>query len=314
VLERFGGHAGPGIVDMLADRIVERVAARLAETLAPPSRPLVPFVVDDHAAGFLDAHRAARVASFDDVFATAEGSITFHRSLATPAARTEALSGVTRTLAAERALTGWRDERYRVPSSAAAPALFEIERAAARYFGIETHAAHVNGTTVRSDGTTGMWIARRSDAKPIDPGLLDNLVGGGVAADLSVMETVVKEAREEAGIPASLAELARPSGTVTIFREQPDGLQRETLHVYDLELPPAFTPRNEDGEVDDFRLASVDEVAVWIGDRDGPRVVTADASLVIVDWLLRHGHVTPAHAAFAALNALRVATLPPNAR
>ena len=79
-------------------------------------------------------------------------------------------------------------------------------------------------------------------------------------------------------------------------------------------LKPAFTPRNEDGEVVDFRLASVAEVAEWIGDADGPHVVTADASLVIVDWLLRHGHVTPAHAAFAALDALRVATHPPSAR
>jgi 8-oxo-dGTP pyrophosphatase MutT (NUDIX family) len=313
VFERFDCQAGLGIVDMLADRIVERVAARLAEVLAPPSRPLVPFIVDGHAAGYLEARRAARLASFDEVFATNEGSIAFHRSLATATARTEALAGVTRTLAAEGALTRWRDERYRVPSSAAAPALFEIERAAARYFGIETQAAHVNGTTVRRDGTTGMWVARRSAAKPIDPGLLDNLVGGGVAAGLSVLETVAKEAREEAGIPPSLARLARPSGTVAIVREQPDGLQRETLHVYDLELPPAFTPRNDDGEVVDFRLASVDEVAEWIGDRDGPRVVTADASLVVVDWLLRHGHVTPAHAAFAALDALRVATLPPNA-
>ena len=148
-----------------------------------------------------------------------------------------------------------------------------------------------------------------SPFKSIDPGQLDNLVGGGVAAGLSVIETVVKEAREEAGMPRSLAESARPAGTVRIFRGQPDGIHRETLHVHDVELPPTFVPCNEDGEVVDCRLASVEEVAEWIGARDGDRVVTADASLVIVDWLIRHGHVTPANAAFAALDRLRAATM-----
>jgi 8-oxo-dGTP pyrophosphatase MutT (NUDIX family) len=295
---------------MLADRIVDRVATRLAAALAPPRGPLVPFVVDGYAAGYLGASRAARLASFAEVFEVRESAIAFHRSLSTSDARTSALSRVARTLSAEGALTRWRDERYRVASSASAPELFEIERAAARYFGIATQAAHVNATTLAGDGTTAMWIARRSATKSIDPGLLDNLVGGGVAAGRSIAETVVKEAHEEAGIPPALAALARPVAAVGIFREQPDGIHRETLHVHDVELPPTFAPRNEDGEVADYRLASVDEVAEWIGDRDGDHVVTADASLVIVDWLIRHGHVTPAHAAFRALDRMRVAALP----
>jgi len=294
---------------MLADRIVDRVAARLADALAPPRSPLLPFIVDGCAAGYLDARRAARLASFDGVFELGESSIAFHRSLDTSVARTDALSRVARALSAEGVLTRWRDERYRVTSSASALVLFEIERAAARYFGIATHAAHVNGTTQTGIGERSMWIARRSPAKSIDPGLLDNLVGGGVAAGASVAETVVKEAREEAGLPPELAALARPVATVSIFREQPDGIHRETLHVHDVELPPTFVPCNEDGEVVDYRLASIGDVAEWIGERDGDRVVTADASLVIVDWLIRHGHVTPAHTAFGALDRLRAATM-----
>ncbi len=43
-----------------------------------------------------------------------------------------------------------------------------------------------------------MWIARRSPTKPIDPGMLDNLVGGGLAAGLTVAQTLVKEGWEEA--------------------------------------------------------------------------------------------------------------------
>ncbi len=270
----------------------------------------MPFVVDGYAAGYLGAPRAARLASFADVFEIRESGIAFHRSLSTSAARTGALDRVVRTLSAEGALTRWRDERYRVAASPSAPLLFEIERAAARYFGIATQAAHVNATTMARDGTPAMWIARRSPTKSIDPGLLDNLVGGGVTSGLSIAETVVKEAREEAGIPPQLAALARPAGTVGIFREQPDGIHRETLHVHDVELPPTFVPRNEDGEVVDYRLAAIDEVVEWIGNREGDHVVTADASLVIVDWLIRHGHVTPAHGSFALLNRLRVAATP----
>jgi 8-oxo-dGTP pyrophosphatase MutT (NUDIX family) len=290
--------------DMLSSHIVDRAAARLAQALARPRTALVPFVVDGCDAGYLDARRAERLAGFREVFDVRTGAVAFRPTLSSAAARTAALDAVARTLAAEGALTRWREERYSVAATPHGATLFEIERAAARYFGIATQAAHVNATTTR-DGELGMWIARRSATKSIDPGQLDNLVGGGVAAGVSIAETVLKEAREEAGIPNELAMRAERQGAVRIFREQPDGIHRETLHVHDLTLPPGFTPRNEDGEVADYRLASIEAIAGWIGDADGDDVVTADASLVIVDWLIRRGFVQPAHAAFETLDRLR---------
>ena len=121
---------------------------------------------------------------------------------------TAALDRVARALAAEGRLTAWRDERYAVVPSFGAPPLFLLERAAARYFGVHTYAVHVNGL-VRRDEDVGTWIARRSPTKAIDPGLLDNLVGGGIAAGQEIATTVVKEAWEEAGIAESLARQAR---------------------------------------------------------------------------------------------------------
>ena len=47
--------------------------------------------------------------------------------------------------------------------------VFELERAAARYFGVHTYAAHVNGL-VRGERRRRMWLARRSATKAIDPG------------------------------------------------------------------------------------------------------------------------------------------------
>lgn len=158
---------------------------------------------------------------------------------------------VVEALAAEGFIPGWRNERYRIED------LFEIERAAARPFGLTTHAVHVNG--ISHDGK--MWLARRSATKPIDPGLLDNLVGGGLTAGLSVEQVLIKEAWEEAGIPAETARRARPGGTAHILRAVPEGVQSEAVHVYDLVLPDGFQPRNQDGEVSEFLLVEFHEVA-----------------------------------------------------
>jgi 8-oxo-dGTP pyrophosphatase MutT (NUDIX family) len=105
-----------------------------------------------------------------------------------------------------------------------------------------------------------MWLARRASTKPIDPGMLDNLVGGGLTAGLSVEQVLVKEAAEEAGIPAELARTATRGGTLTILREVPEGVQSELIHVYDLALPAGFAPRNQDGEVSEFLLLPFETV------------------------------------------------------
>ena len=288
---------------MLSLRIVDRVVARLTQALAPPRGPLIPFMVDGHEAGYLTPERAAWMSELADVFTLDDGVLRFVRHLDSFASRTGAVASVTRMLAGRRALTHWRNERYRVSPSLDGAPLFDIERAAARYFGIATHAAHVNATV--DAGDAGMWIARRSGSKPVDAGLLDNLVGGGVAAGMSIADTVVKEAWEEAGIDERLARDARRSGTVRLFREQPDGIQRETVHVFDLDLPREFVPSNQDGEVAEYRLAMIEDVVTWIGNDEGRNVVTADASLVIVDWLLRHDRVPRSWPAFATLSRLR---------
>jgi 8-oxo-dGTP pyrophosphatase MutT (NUDIX family) len=150
-----------------------------------------------------------------------------------------------------------------------------------------------------------MWLARRSPDKAIDPGMLDNLVGGGIAAGATVAATMVREAREEAGIPADVAVTATPAGEVRVCRSQPDGLQRETVFTHDLWLPATFVPSNQDGEAVEHRLVSLVEVAALIANDRGSDVVTADASLVILDFLLRQGAVDPDTPASRALDALR---------
>jgi 8-oxo-dGTP pyrophosphatase MutT (NUDIX family) len=290
---------------VISDAILNRLADRLACALAPPRRALRPWTVDGATVGYLDARRAALVADYREVFVVASHCVTLAPSLRSAASRSQALDEVAGDLAQRGELTRWRGERYAVRGDAGAVALFDLERAAARFFGIRTEAAHVNGITHR-DALTAMWIARRSASKSIDPGQLDNLVGGGVSASTGIRETLVREAWEEAGIPPELALAALPAGTLEICRAQPDGLQRETIHVHDLALAAEFVPTNQDGEVVAFMLVAPERAAELAANDVGPDVVTVDAALVIADWLMRNDCFPAGSAAYARLMALRV--------
>jgi len=279
------------------------ILARLAPELAAPKRRCIPLRVDAAVAGWLDEARAARLAGFADVFAINSDGVDFVPELRDERARSEAMTRVAAALADEGALTAWRDELYAVAPELGAPPWFRLERAAARYFGVHTWAAHANGV-VRESPESQMWFARRSEKKAIDPGKLDNLVGGGVAAGATVAQTLIKEAWEEAGIPGELAAQARPVGAVQLWREQPDGLHNETIFVHDLWLPSDFVPVNQDGEAVEHRLVTMGEAARLIAVADGPDEVTADASLVVLDYLLRHRAIDSASPVCDKLKAL----------
>jgi 8-oxo-dGTP pyrophosphatase MutT (NUDIX family) len=220
----------------------------------------VRFMAAGRQVGWLNPELAARLRAWPAVFTSSPDKV----ALLDP----QKLRSVVEELAKDGFIPGWRDERYRIDD------LFEIERAAARPFGLTTRAVHVNG--ISADGK--MWLARRATTKAIDPGLLDNLVGGGVASGLTPEQTLVKEAWEEAGIPAGLARSARRGGSVKVLREVPEGVQSEVIDVYNLALPPAFAPQNQDGEVAQFSLLSFDEVRAC-GE------MTHEAKLVALDYL-----------------------------
>jgi 8-oxo-dGTP pyrophosphatase MutT (NUDIX family) len=289
---------------VIEDAIVAAIAARLARALARPRGDTVALRVDGLTAGRIDTARAARLALFGNVFSQEHGSLVFAPGLDDEPRRSAALEGVTRALAAEGALTAWRDEHYAAAPEFGAPPWFLLERAAARYFGIHTYAVHVNGLVRRADGIA-MWIARRSATKAIDPGLLDNLVGGGIAAGESIASTLIRESSEEAGIGEPLARDAFAAGAVHIFRAQPDGIQHETIFVHDLWLPEQFVPTAVDGEVAATALMPLIDIARIAASASGPDAATADAALVIADCLLRHGAIPSSTPAGRTLDSLR---------
>jgi 8-oxo-dGTP pyrophosphatase MutT (NUDIX family) len=293
--------------------IVTGIRARLEAILAAPQGRYRPFVIDDDAVGWIDDERVQRLTGFADVLVIDNHQVRLVDKLSEPHVRTIAMEQVARELSKEGLLSGWRDERYAVVCEFGETPRFELERSAARYFGIRTFAAHINGLVRTRDGIR-MWLGRRSPHKGVDPGMLDNMVGGGIAAGATVDATVVKEAWEEAGIPAALAATAHASGTLRICRTHPKGLERETVYVHDLWLDPAFAPVGVDGEVVEFRLESLSGAAGLAANRRGRDVVTADASLVIADCMMRHDAIPTASADYAALDALRSVSLEPGNR
>ena len=230
--------------------------------MKPTFRPerFVPLSLGGKRIGWVRPELAAHLASWPGVFATSPDRV----ALLDP----DGLADAVEQLAEEGFIPGWRNERYRIAD------LFDIERAAARPFGLTTQAVHLNGIVGER-----MWLARRSATKPIDPGMLDNLVGGGVTAGLTELQVLVKEAWEEAGISATLAQKATPGGTMSVLREVPEGVQSENISIYDLELPEDFQPRNQDGEVSEFQLLAFESVK--------RETLTYEAGLVARDYFNR---------------------------
>jgi len=170
--------------------------------------------------------------------------------------------------------------------------LGQVDRGAIPVLGLAAEGVHLNGLVERADGLF-LWVARRSMSKRLDPGKLDHLVAGGMSAGLDPQTTVVKEAQEEAGIPAELAATARPVSRIEYALERPEGLRRDVLHCYDLLLPEGFVPVAEDGEVESFHLMPIQDVMALVRDTDSFKF---NVNLVLIDLFIRRNLFKPAEA------------------
>jgi 8-oxo-dGTP pyrophosphatase MutT (NUDIX family) len=283
-------------------KLLERV--RAAQTFDPGK--FLPFEIREARAGWIRRDLATLLRRWLDIFEIGQASVRLSAALASEPARTAALAKVTRALANDGTITGWRDETYAVRVHPHDAPLFHIERAAMRFFGLTSVATHLNGYVRGAGGKMGsvpIWIARRSATKSIDPGLLDTLVGGGVASGQDPWNALLRECHEEAGIERVLAAKARAAGTLQVCHEVPEGLHSEILCAHDLEVPADFRPRNVDGEVSEFLCLLPAEVA----DRFARGEFTVEAGLVTLDFLVRHPLIAqPDPQVRAALDRCRV--------
>lgn len=206
--------------------------------------------------------------------------------LRTPGQRSEALAQVLPALAAGGFLR-IRRELFDVRETSNGAALAAIDRGALPAFGIMSQGVHVNGLVRRADGLH-IWVGIRSREKAVAPGQLDNIVAGGIPAGLSAEECLVKEAAEEASLPPTLAAAARPAGRVSYIMRNEEGLRRDVLHCYDLDIPEGVVPRPGDDEVERFELWPAARVIEAVRETD---TVKFNVNLVLLDLFLREGLV-----------------------
>ncbi len=240
----------------------------------------LPFLVDSHQVGWVSPAIAATLEGFPCV-AQRAGCVVLTDAAALPA--------IARALA-DQGLYRWRGEAFdvRAESDAAClngPVLTQIDRGAIPSFGVQAAGVHVNGLVRRPDGLH-VWVGHRARDKLLDPGKLDHIVAGGVPAGLDPWDTLIKEAGEEAAIPPALAEQAVPVGCLGYAMQRQEGLRRDVLYCYDLELPESFTPHPADGEVEGFELWPVARIVETVRETDRFKF---NVNLVLMHLFLRKG-------------------------
>ncbi|XP_034699457.1 nudix hydrolase 20, chloroplastic-like isoform X2 [Vitis riparia] len=236
----------------------------------------LPFVIEDQTVGyihkgFFDDH----LKRFSNVFIFTQDNshIMLHPVLRTPNERTRAVGDVVKCLGEELipaiscCIILWGTGVF-LAGTCSSSLFWDKERNGQKY----------------------LWIGKRSQVKPTYPGMLDHLVAGGLPHGIACKENVMKECEEEAGIPRSMSKEAVPVGAVSYGDIDGYRYKRDVLFCYDLKLPEDFIPRNQDGEVESFRLIPVSQVADVVR---RTHFFKSNCSLVIIDFLFRHGYIGP---------------------
>ena len=276
-------------------RFERHVAA--CNNIASPSH-LIPFRIGGEQVGWVGTELARALAFYPRDFHFDGQGVGLAGRLRAPGARSQALAATVAGLAGRGHMT-LRQELFDVRPGVEGPAVAQLDRGALPSFGIITQGVHVNGLVRRADGLH-LWMGWRSRTKSVAPGQLDNVIAGGIPAGLSPAETLVKEAAEEASIPPEVAAKAVPVGRVSYVMATPEGLRRDVLHCYDLDLPEGVVPRPHDDEVERFELMPVAAVVREVAEGDR---VKFNVNLVLVDLFLRQGLIPPDAPGVAALRA-----------
>jgi hypothetical protein len=196
------------------------------------------------------------------------------------AARTLIETGLTPLACGERYRVGPRfDETW-----------LTVERAAVECLGITAYGVHLTGFVQGPDGLH-VWVPRRTADRPTYPGELDSTVAGGQPVGLGVLDNLVKECAEEAGMPEALARRAAPCGTLRYRVDGEVGQRDDVIFCYELDCGD-FAPVNRDGEVENFALWPVARAMECIAET---RDFKFNCALVLIDFFVRHGLIAADH-------------------
>jgi 8-oxo-dGTP pyrophosphatase MutT (NUDIX family) len=252
-----------------------------------PAR-IVPLLAGADRIGLVRRDNAEALRRFPDVFAVAEENVQLVAQ-GDAAAVSRAVDRVVDALVAEKHIPKTRNETFDVALRWGEAPVFRLDRGAVPFFGARAYGVHLNGYR-RDRNELSLWVGRRAPDKRVAPNKLDNLVAGGIGNGHGLVETLVKEADEEAMIPPSLVERASPAGAVSYRMETVLGIRDDVLFVYDLEVPDDFVPKNRDGEFTGFALMPAAAVLERIRTSSDFKF---NVNLVILDFAVRHGILRP---------------------
>lgn len=244
----------------------------------------IPFMLEGQCIGLVRTAFAASLARYPQAFQMSGKQITLNQDLETPEQRSKVIAETVQTLIDDGVVAYVLDEPYPVKGHNN-EIFFVIDRAMVPFLGFRSFGQHINGYVNKADGLY-LWIGTRARDRRIFPGMLDNMVAGGLPHGLSLQQNLIKECHEEAGMPEALALEAKPVSAITYNAISEKGYKPDTLYCYDIELSEEFVPVNTDGEVEKFELMAVDEVISKV--RQGG-LFKLNCNLVLIDFFARQG-------------------------
>jgi len=245
-----------------------------------------PFLVANQRVGQIRDEHVKYILSHE-IFIFKNEVIMLTDNLKTFQERSDALKLFAQKVLADGVINRLMNENYPLLESGSSEPLAFIDRSISTLLGTISFGQHLNAYVMTEEGMK-MWIGRRSYTNPHHGGKLDHLVAGGLPYDITPSDNLKKECYEEAGMSEALASTAKSVGLVSYKYEYKLGGKEDIVYCYDIELDKDFVPKCTDGEVEEFYLMPVEEVAEIVRSRNDFKT---NCNLVIIDFLVRHGFI-----------------------
>ena len=229
-----------------------------------PDDTVVVLTAPGNRIGLMQRSVAERLTSdgrFADDFALRGDSLVVFPKIKTPdpQALTEAFARVARPLHDAGYFVQWRDELLNVFDLDSGHCIALAERGLFRFLGMLTTSVYAVGT--RRDGR--VFVSLRSRTKQVDPGLWDALAAGMISANESRETAVEREIAEEAGLTCGYT-IDSGWTCLKVRRTVPEGWMAEDAYVCRVVVDDDAHPKNVDGEVEEIRCVSKDELFAMI--------------------------------------------------
>ena len=245
-----------------------------------------PFILDNKRVGQIRDDYLDYILN-SEIFVLDKESVTLIDTLKTFKERTDALRVFAQKAFSDGVTSRFMSENYPLIEKRGYEPLAFIDRSISTLLGSISFGQHLNAYVMSSEGMK-MWIARRAYNKSYHAGKLDHLVAGGLPWDISHYENLKKECYEEAGMKEELVSQIKSVGLISYRYEYSLGGKEDIIYCYDIELDSNFTPYCTDGEVEEFYLMPIEEVADIV---KNSHEFKTNCNLVIIDFLIRHGFI-----------------------